>query len=121
VKKEKDYHVQYPGNPFLEVNMTQLVFFVFLAVVALQFSDALGQYAILKNSMADASEWLQKAVAKFGLAPTLITTKVVIVAVVTALYFLTSLPLWLWLAAAAYFLYRTGKWTVIWALIKKNA
>jgi hypothetical protein len=105
VKKEKDYHVQYPGNPFLEVNMTQLVFFVFLAVVALQFSDAFGQYAILKNSMADASEWLQKAVAKFGLAPTLITT----------------LPLWLWLAAAAYFLYRTGKWTVIWALIKKNA
>jgi hypothetical protein len=101
-------------------SLSHLVFFVVLAVVALQFSDAIGQYAILSKSMESASEWMQKAVAKFGLAPTIITTKVVIVAVVLALYFLTSLPLWLWLAAAVYYLYKTGRWAVVWALLKKN-
>ena len=101
-------------------NLAHLALFAFLAVVALQFSDAIGQYAVLSKDMSKASEWLQKLVAKFGLAPTIITTKVVIVAVVTALYFLTSLPLWLWLAAAVYYLYRTGKWTVVWSLLKKE-
>jgi hypothetical protein len=100
--------------------ITHLALFAFLAVVALQFSDAIGQYAVLNKDMSKASELLQKAVAKFGLAPTIITTKVVIVAVVAALYFLTSLPLWLWLAAVVYYLYRTGKWTVVWSLLKKE-
>lgn len=98
-----------------------LALFVFIALMALQFSDAFGQYAVLSQSMASASSLLQKVVTKFGLAPTIITTKIVILAVVTALYFLTSLPLWLWLVALAYYLYKTGRWVIVWALIKKYA
>jgi hypothetical protein len=101
--------------------IAHLGLFVLIALIALQFSDAFGQYAILSKSMDSASELMQKAVAKFGLAPTIITTKVVIIAVVVALYFLTALPLWLWLAAIAYYLYKTGKWIVVWQLLKKYA
>jgi hypothetical protein len=99
--------------------IAHLGLFVFLALVALQFSDALGQYTIWSKSTESASEFMQKVVAKFGLAPTIITTKIVIIAVVTALYFLTALPLWLWLVAIAYYLYRTGKWVYVRAILKK--
>ncbi|BDD79630.1 hypothetical protein [Burkholderia phage FLC9] len=103
------------------LTIAHLGLFVLIALVALQFSDALGQYVIWSKSMDSASEFMQKVVARFGLAPTIITTKVVIIAVVVALYFLTALPLWLWLAAVAYYLYRSGKWLVVWKLLKKYA
>jgi hypothetical protein len=99
--------------------IAHLGLFIFIALVALQFTDAIGQYAILNKSLDSASDLMKKVVAKFGLAPTIITTKIVIIAVVTALYFLTALPLWLWLVAIAYYLYRTGRWAFVWAALKK--
>lgn len=102
-------------------DLAHLALFAFLAVMALQFSDAIGQYKLLSAGADCASSWMKQLVEKFGLAPTIITTKVVILSAVAALYFLTSLPFWLWLAAAAYYLYRTGKWVFIWAVIKKGA
>lgn len=98
--------------------MTHFVFFAFIALIALQFSDAFGQYKVYTQSLAEATKLVQWVVGKIGLAPTIVTTKVVIIAVVTALYFLTSLPLWLWLAAVLYYLYRTGKMAVVYGMIK---
>lgn len=100
--------------------MLHLVFFLVLAIIALQFTDGIMSYGVLSNDIGQASKVLQWAAGKVGLAPALITTKVVIVAVFIALYALTTLPFWLYLAAIAYYLYRTGKGAVIWRNIIKS-
>lgn len=99
--------------------MLHLAFFLVLAIVALQFTDGIMSYGVLSNGITQASKTLQWAVGKIGLAPTIITTKVVIVAVFVALYMLTTLPFWLYAAAVAYYLYRTGKGALLWKSILK--
>lgn len=95
------------------------VLFIVMILVALQFSDAIASYPVFKNSIANANHELQWLASKIGIGPALITSKVVIIAIITGLYMLTTIPIWLWLAAIAYYLYRTGKWAFVYMLIKK--
>lgn len=103
---------------------THLLLIVVLCCIVLQFTDALMQYAVFKNSIEQASGVMQWAVGKFGLAPTIITTKVVIIAIFVVLYFFTSIPWYVYLLGIAYYLYRSGKGLVLWrslvAQIKKQ-
>jgi hypothetical protein len=98
--------------------MTHLLLIVVLCCIVLQ-------YAVFKNSIDEASGVMQWAVEKFGLAPAIITTKIVIIAIFVALYFFTTIPWYVYLIGVAYYLYRSGKGLVLWravvAQIKKQS
>jgi hypothetical protein len=96
-----------------------MLLLIVICLIALQFSDAIASYPVFKNSLQTASSELQWLASLIGVGPAIITTKVVIVAVIVALYMLTTLPLWLWIVAIAYYLYRTGKWAFMYMLLKK--
>lgn len=91
-----------------------LLFFALVAVIALQFSDLLSSYAAYNHTITAASGLLQWFAGKLGLATTLITTKVVIIAIVIAAYVFTKLPWWVYAIVAVYYLYKTGKGLLLW-------
>lgn len=88
-------------------------------IIALQFGDAIASYPVLKDNIEKGGKILQWFAGKIGLAPTIITAKVVIVAAVLALYWFTQLPWWVYLLAVAYYLYRSGKYMILWRELKK--
>jgi len=94
-----------------------LIFYILVALVVLQFSDALTKYKLYNETLTVASSEMQWLAGLIGIPAALITTKVVIVAVFVSLYVLTALPWWLWLLAAAYYLYSTGKGLVLWSTL----
>lgn len=96
-----------------------ILLWMVIGLIVLQFVDALMSYPVFNNSIKVAGHELQWLAGKIGVIPALVTTKVVVVAVIVALYLLTTLPLWLWIAAIVYYLYRTGKWAFIYYLFKK--
>lgn len=104
--------------------LTHLLLIVVLCCIVLQFTDALMQYAVFKNSLETASGLMQWAAEKFGLAPAIITTKVVIIAVFIALYCFTTIPWYVYLLGIGYYLYRSGRGLILWrsivAQIKKQ-
>lgn len=84
------------------------------ALIALQFTDLLSTYAAYNTAITEASGLLQWLAGKIGLATTLITTKVVIIAIFVALYLFTKLPWWVYALVAAYYLLKTGRALVLW-------
>jgi hypothetical protein len=93
-----------------------------LALIALQFTSAIGQWISESQQATETVSWLQWLVSKIGLAPTIITTRVVVIAFFVVLYILQLHWLvWALLAAAAWYLYKTGKYVVIWAELKNEA
>jgi hypothetical protein len=63
-----------------------LLIFAIIALVALQFTSGIGQWISENQKATETVSWLQGLVSKIGLAPTIITTRVVIIAAVVALY-----------------------------------
>jgi len=104
--------------------LTHLLFIVVLCCIVLQFTDALMQYAVFQHSIESASGVMQWAVEKFGVAPTIITTKVVIIVIFVALYIFTTIPWYVYLLGIAYYLYRSGRGLLLWrslvAQVKKQ-
>lgn len=99
-----------------------LLIFAIIALVALQFTSGIGQWISENQKATETVSWLQGLVSKIGLAPTIITTRVVIIAAVVALYeFEQHWVVWAVLAAAAWYLYKTGKYVAIWAELKADA
>ena len=99
-----------------------LLIFAIIALVALQFTSGIGQWISENQKATETVSWLQGIVSKFGLAPTIITTRVVIIAAVVVLYELQlHWVVWAVLAAAAWYLYKTGKYVAIWAQLKSEA
>jgi hypothetical protein len=85
------------------------------ALIALQFTSGIGQWISANQQASHAVGKLQWLVAKIGLAPTLVTTRVLVVIFFVALYLLkVELPFWGPLIPATYYLYRTGYYLVIW-------
>jgi hypothetical protein len=102
--------------------MMSLLLFAVIALVALQFTSGIGQWISENQQATETVSWLQGLVAKIGLAPTIITTRVVIIIAVVVAYELQQHWLvWAVLAAAAWYLYKTGKYVVIWAELKNDA
>lgn len=99
-----------------------LLFFAALALIALQFTSGIGQWISENQKATETVAWMQWLVGKFGLAPTIITTRVVIIAAAIVAYELQQHWLvWAMLAASAWYLYKTGKYVMIWAELKKAA
>lgn len=97
--------------------LTHLLLIVVLCCIVLQFTDALMQYAVFKHSIESASGVMQWFATKVGVAPAIITTKVVIIAIFVVLYMFTSIPWYIYLLGIAYYLYRSGKGLVLWRRI----
>jgi hypothetical protein len=99
-----------------------LLFFAALALIALQFTSGIGQWISENQKATQTVAWMQWLVGKFGLAPTIITTRVVIIVTAVVAYELQQHWLvWALLAASAWYLYKTGKYVAIWAELKTDA
>lgn len=99
-----------------------LLLFAVIALVALQFTSAIGQWISENQKATQTVAWMQWFVTKFGLAPTIITTRVVIIAAVVVAYELQQHWLvWAVLAASAWYLYKTAAYVTIWAKLKSEA
>jgi hypothetical protein len=99
-----------------------LLIFAIIALVALQFTSGIGQWISENQKATETVSWLQGLVSKIGLAPTIITTRVIIIGAVIVAYELQQHWLvWAVLAAAVWYLYKTGKYVAIWAELKSEA
>ncbi len=99
-----------------------LLFVAALALIALQFTSAIGQWVSESQKATETVQWLQWLVSKIGLAPTIITTRVFIIVVFALLYVLDQHWLvWAIFVVAAWYLYKTGKYVAIWAELKNDA
>lgn len=93
-----------------------------LCLVALQFTSAIGQWISENQKATETVQWLQWLVSKIGLAPTIITTRVIIIAAFVVAYELQMHFLaYAIFVAAAWYLYKTGKYVTIWAQLKNEA
>lgn len=91
------------------------------ALIALQFTSGIGQWISEHQQATQVVGKLQWLVSKIGLAPTIITTRALVIAAFVVLYFLQlHFVTWLMLAAAAWYLYKTGKYIVIWHQITNS-
>ena len=100
------------------MNLTLLFVSIF---IVLQFTNAITSIALFSNSIASATTLFKFYAGKVGVPAAVITTKVVLVAIVVALYMLTTLPYWVYVAASAVYLYKTGEAAYLWAKIKSAA
>lgn len=92
------------------------------ALIALQFTSGIGQWISEHQQATQTVAKLQWLVSRIGLAPTIITTRVLVIAAFVVLYFLQlHFITWLMLAVAAWYLYKTGKYIVIWHQITAGA
>lgn len=99
-----------------------LFLFAAIALIALQFTSAIGQWISESQQATQTVAWMQWLVGKLGLAPTIITTRVVIIAACVVAYELQQHWLvWAMLAAAAWYLYKTAAYVTIWAQLKSAA
>jgi hypothetical protein len=99
-----------------------LLFIAGLALIALQFTSGIGQWISENQKATQTVAWLQWLVGLIGLAPTIITTRVIVIAVFVVLYILQlHFLLWLVVAAAVWYLYKTGKYVALWAELKSAA
>jgi hypothetical protein len=86
-----------------------------LCLIALQFTSAIGQWISENQKATQVVGWLQWLVSKIGLAPTIITTRVVVILAFVVLYELQLHWLvWAVFAAAAWYLYKTGSYVKLW-------
>lgn len=86
-----------------------------VALIALQFTSGIGQWISGNKQAAQAVGSLQGLAAKIGLAPAIITTRVLVIAAFVLFYFFVSHAITIALfAAAAWYLYKTGKSIVVW-------
>jgi hypothetical protein len=93
-----------------------------LCLVALQFTSAIGQWISENQQATQTVTWLQGLVSKIGLAPTIITTRVIIIAAFVVAYELqVHFLAYAIFAAAVWYLYKTGKYITVWAQLKKEA
>jgi hypothetical protein len=92
------------------------------ALIALQFTSGIGQWISEHQKATATVSWLQWFVTKIGLAPTIITTRVLVIAVFVVLYLLQlHFIVWLVFAATAWYLYKTGKYLALWHAISTEA
>jgi uncharacterized SAM-binding protein YcdF (DUF218 family) len=99
-----------------------LLFIAGLALIALQFTSGIGQWISENQKATQTVAWLQWLVSLIGLAPTIITTRVIVIAAFVVLYILQlHFLLWLVVAASVWYLYKTGKYVALWAEIKNAA
>lgn len=92
------------------------------AMIALQFTSGIGEWISANQQATHAIGKMQWLVSKIGLAPTLITTRVLVIAVFVGLYLLKlELPFWGPLIPAVYYMYKTGYYLVIWRKVLEKA
>lgn len=93
-----------------------------LCLIALQFTSAIGQWISENQQATQTVTWLQGLVSKIGLAPTIITTRVIIIAAFVVAYELQMhFLVYAIFAASAWYLYKTGKYLTIWVQLKNEA
>jgi hypothetical protein len=86
-----------------------------VALIALQFTSGIGQWISENQQATQTLAKLQWLASKIGLAPAIITTRVLVIAAFVLLYFFVSHAVTIALfAGAGWYLYKTGKYIVIW-------
>jgi hypothetical protein len=99
-----------------------LLLCAFCAMIALQFTSGIGQWISANQQATQAVTQLQGLAAKIGLAPSLITTRVLVIAFFVALYVLkVAIPFWAPLIPGLYYLFRTGYYLVLWKQLLAKA
>ncbi|SAL03459.1 hypothetical protein AWB81_06422 [Caballeronia arationis] len=92
-----------------------LLLCAFGAMIALQFTSGIGQWISANQQATQAVSQLQGLAAKIGLAPSLITTRVLVIAFFVALFVLKiAIPFWAPLIPGLYYLYKTGAYLILW-------
>jgi hypothetical protein len=92
-----------------------LLLCAFGAMIALQFTSGIGQWISANQQATQAVTQLQGLAAKIGLAPSLITTRVLVIALFIALYVLkVAIPFWAPIIPGLYYLWKTGVYLVLW-------
>lgn len=98
-----------------------LLICIVAACVALQFTSGITQFLALNKDAARASAGVKWLAQKIGVAPTLITTRVLIWIFFALVYlFLKNAFFWLVLAGCVYYLYSTGRWMFIWKKVEEE-
>ena len=99
-----------------------MFFWIIVAFIALQFTSGITEFIATNKAASKTVGALGWLASKIGLAPSIITTRVLIIAVAVLAYLFV--PAWvssLLLVAAVWYLYKTGKYLMLWSSLKSAA